>query len=52
MNLFYLFAYEYSTRSAQEAVYGLFDCGKKPIPVFIGAYNPIAMMKASQAIAE
>ena len=47
-----VFTVEYSTRSAQEAVYGLFDCGKKPIPVYIGAHNPIAMMKASAAIAE
>ena len=47
-----VFTVEYSTRSAQEAVYGLFDCGKKPIPVFVGAHNPIAMMKASMAISE
>ena len=47
-----VFTVEYSTRSAQEAVYGLFECNKKPIPVYVGAHNPIAMMKASQAIAE
>jgi len=47
-----VFTVEYSTRSAQEAVYGFFDCGKKPIPVFVGAHNPISMMKASQAISE
>jgi len=47
-----VFTVEYSTRSAQEAVYGLFDCGKEPIPVYVGAHNPIAMMKATQAITE
>ncbi len=47
-----VFTVEYSVRSAQEAVYGLFECGKKPIPVYVGAHNPIAMMKAAQAIAE
>ena len=47
-----VFTVEYSTRSAQEAVYGLFDCGKKPIPVYVGAYNPLVMMRAAQAIAE
>jgi len=47
-----VFTVEYSVRSAQEAVYGLFDCGKEPIPVYVGAHNPLAMMRASAAIAE
>ena len=47
-----VFTVEYSTRSAQEAVYGLFDCNKKPIPVYVGAHNPLSMMRAAQAIAE
>jgi oleate hydratase len=47
-----VFTVEYSVRTAQEAVYGLFDCGKKPLPVYIGAHNPVAMMKAAAAIAE
>ncbi len=47
-----VFTVEYSVRSAQEAVYGLFDCDKRPIPVYVGAHNPLAMMRASAAIAE
>jgi len=47
-----VFTVEYSVRTAQEAVYGLFDCGKKPLPVYVGAHNPIAMMKAAAAISE
>jgi hypothetical protein len=35
-----------------EAVYGLFDCGKEPPPVYVGAHNPVAMMKAAKAISE
>jgi len=47
-----VFTVEYSVRCAQEAVYGFFDCGKEPIPVYVGAHNPVAMMKATQAISE
>jgi oleate hydratase len=47
-----VFTVEYSVRCAQEAVYGFFDCGKKPIPVYVGAHNPIAMMEAAAAIAK
>ncbi len=47
-----VFTVEYSVRTAQEAVYGFFDCDKEPIPVYVGAHNPIAMMKAAQAISE
>ncbi len=45
-----VFTVEYSVRSAQEAVYGLFECGKEPIPVYIGAHNPLNMIKAAAAI--
>ncbi len=45
-----VFTVEYSVRSAQEAVYGLFECGKEPIPVYVGAHNPLHMMKAAAAI--
>ncbi len=45
-----VFTVEYSVRSAQEAVYGLFECGKEPIPVYIGAHNPLNMLKAAAAI--
>jgi len=38
--------------TAQETVYGFFDCGKEPIPVYVGAHNPVAMMKAAKAISE
>ncbi|BDY11756.1 oleate hydratase [Hydrogenimonas cancrithermarum] len=47
-----VFTVEYSVRTAQMAVFGLFDCGKEPLPVYVGAHNPIAMMKAAAAIAE
>ena len=47
-----VFTVEYSVRTAQEAVYGFFDCDKEPIPVYVGAHNPIAMMKAAEAISE
>ncbi len=47
-----VFTVEYSVRSAQEAVYGFFECDKVPIPVYVGAHNPLAMMKAAKAIAE
>ncbi len=47
-----VFTVEYSVRCAQEAVYGFFDCGKTPIPVYIGAHDPVAMMKAAAAISE
>ncbi|HGZ70935.1 MAG TPA: oleate hydratase, partial [Nitratifractor sp.] len=47
-----VFTVEYSVRCAQEAVYRFFDCDKEPIPVYVGAHNPIAMMKAAKAISE
>ena len=34
-----VFTVEYSVRTAQEAVYGFFDCDKEPIPVYVGAHN-------------
>ncbi len=45
-----VFTVEYSVRSAQEAVYGLFECGKEPIPVYMGAHNPLNLFKAAAAI--
>jgi oleate hydratase len=47
-----VFTVEYTVRTAMEAVYGLFDCGKEPPPVYVGAHNPVAMMKAAKAISE
>ena len=47
-----VFTVEYSTRTAQEAVYGFFDCGKKPLPVYVGAHNPVAVAKAFAALME
>jgi len=47
-----VFTVEYSVRCAQEAVYGFFDCNKEPIPVYIGAHNPVAMMKAAAEISK
>ena len=47
-----VFTVEYSTRTAQEAVYGFFDCGKEPLPVYVGAHNPVAVAKAFAALME
>jgi len=35
-----------------EAVYGLFDCGKTPPPVYVGAHHPSALVKAMAALAK
>ncbi len=45
-----VFTVEYSVRCAQTAVYGLFDCGKKPLPVYVGANSPKALIEATRAI--
>ncbi len=47
-----VFTVEYSVRTAMEAVYGLFDCGKTPPPVYIGAHHPSALVKAMAALAK
>ncbi|WP_457603366.1 oleate hydratase [Nitratifractor sp.] len=47
-----VFTVEYSVRTAMEAVYGLFDCGKTPPPVYVGAHRPAALVKAMAALAE
>ena len=47
-----VFTVEYSVRTAQEAVYGFFDCGKEPLPVYVGAHNPVAVAKAFAALME
>ena len=47
-----VFTVEYSVRTAQEAVFGLFDCGREPLPVYVGAHRPAAMLKAAAAIME
>ncbi|WP_457605724.1 oleate hydratase [Nitratifractor sp.] len=47
-----VFTVEYSVRTAQEAVFGLFDCGREPLPVYVGAHHPLAVMRAAQAISE
>ena len=45
-----LFTVEYSVRSAQTAVYGLFDCDKDVIPVYDSIHNPKVIIKAMKAI--
>ena len=47
-----VFTVEYSVRCAQMAVYGHFDCGKKPLPVYVGAHNPKALIEATRAISK
>ncbi len=45
-----VFTVEYSVRCAQMAVYGHFDTGKKPIPVYLGAHSPKALIAATRAL--
>ena len=45
-----LFTVEYSVRSAQTAVYGLFECDKGVIPVYDSIHNPKVIIKAMKAI--
>ncbi len=47
-----VFTVEYSVRCAQVAVYGHFDCGKKPLPVYVGAHNLKALIEATRAISK
>ncbi len=45
-----VFTVEYSVRTAQMAVYGCFDTGKKAIPVYDSIHQPLILMKAAKAI--
>ena len=45
-----VFTVEYSVRTAQMAVYGLFDTGKEVIPVFDSAHNPLVLIQAMKSI--
>ena len=47
-----VFTVEYTVRTAMEAVYGFFDCGTEPPPVYVGAHNPLALVRAAAAISE
>jgi len=46
-----VFTVEYSTRTAQMAVYGLFETAKEVIPVYDSIHNPIYLIKAAQSLA-
>jgi len=41
---------EYFERCAEVAVYGLFDCGRKPLPVYVGAHNLKVLIEATRVI--
>jgi len=45
-----VFTVEYSVRTAQMAVYGLFETGKAVMPVYDSIHNPKFLIKAAQAI--
>ena len=45
-----VFTVEYSVRSAQMAVYGLFETGKKVLPVYDSIHRPQVLIKAAKAI--
>jgi len=45
-----VFTVEYSVRTAQMAVYGLFETGKEVMPVYDSIHNPKFLVKAVQAI--
>ena len=45
-----VFTVEYSVRSAQMAVYGLFDTQKEVLPVYDSIHNPRVLIKAMKAI--
>ncbi len=46
-----VFTVEYSVRCAQTAVYGLFDTGKKVLPVYDSIHKPNVLIRAMRAIA-
>ncbi|MFT5343955.1 MAG: oleate hydratase [Paracoccaceae bacterium] len=45
-----VFTVEYSVRCAMEAVYGLFETGKKVLPVYDSIHQPSVLMQAAQAL--
>ena len=45
-----VFTVEYSVRTAQMAVYGLFGTGKAVMPVYDSIHHPKFLIKAAQAI--
>ena len=45
-----VFTVEYSVRTAQMAVYGLFETGKEVMPVFDSIHHPKSLVKAAQAL--
>ena len=45
-----VFTVEYSVRSAQMAVYGLFETGKDVLPVYDSIHKPTVLIKAMKAI--
>jgi len=45
-----VFTVEYSVRTAQMAVYGLFETGKEVMPVYDSIHRPDVLIKAAQAI--
>ncbi|WP_297441473.1 oleate hydratase [Sulfurimonas sp.] len=47
-----VFTVEYSVRSAQMAVYGLFDTDKEVIPVYDSIHNPKYLIAAVQALSK
>jgi oleate hydratase len=46
-----VFTVEYSVRTAQMAVYGLFETGKEVTPVFDSIHSPEVLIRAARAIA-
>jgi len=45
-----VFTVEYSVRTAQTAVYGLFECGKEVLPVYDSIHMPSVLIRAMKAI--
>lgn len=45
-----VFTVEYSVRSAQIAVFSLFNTGKEPLPVYQGMHHPIVVIEAIEAL--
>lgn len=45
-----VFTVEYSVRCAQMAVYGLFDTGKEPLPIYQGHHDPVVLANAVQVL--
>ena len=47
-----VFTVEYSVRSAQTAVYGLFETDKSVIPVYDSIHKPQVLIRAMKAISQ